>query len=46
MSRQSIRLSLLIMGIVYQIAFWFHDRQLDLVMTAIYLVGSLTMKED
>ena len=46
MSRQSIRLFLLIMGIVYQIAFWLPGRQLDLVMTAIYLVGSLTMKED
>lgn len=46
MNRQSIRLFLLIMGIVCQIAYWLHGRQLDLVMTAIYLVGSLTMKED
>nr|DAZ76133.1 MAG TPA: ABC transporter ATP-binding protein [Caudoviricetes sp.] len=45
MSRRNIRLFLLIMGIVYIICFWLHGRQHELVMAAIYTVGSLIMED-
>ena len=46
MKRKDIRLFLLFMGILYQISFLFRSRPIDLVLTSIYIVGSLTMKED
>ena len=46
MSRKNIRWFLLIMAIFYQICFLISKESADLVITTIYLVGTLTMQED